>query len=82
MANTQSVLRTVVKTNETPGQVLRQTNEVLCTHIPRNMFVTCFYGILIPEAVASPSPTPATPPQSASTAVALPTFGRRGCPWG
>jgi serine phosphatase RsbU (regulator of sigma subunit) len=50
MANTLSVLRTVVKTNETPGQVLRQTNEVLCTHIPRNMFVTCFYGILDPRS--------------------------------
>ncbi len=49
MANTQSILRTVVQTNGTPGQVLRQTNEVLCTHIPLNMFVTCFYGILDPR---------------------------------
>jgi serine phosphatase RsbU (regulator of sigma subunit)/ketosteroid isomerase-like protein len=50
MANTQSILRTVVQTNETPGQVLRRTNEVLWTHIPPNMFVTCFYGILDPES--------------------------------
>jgi serine phosphatase RsbU (regulator of sigma subunit) len=50
MANTQSVLHAVVQTNGTPGQVLRQTNEVLCTHIPRNMFVTCFYGILDPRS--------------------------------
>ncbi len=50
MANTQSILRTVVQTNETPGQVLRRTNEVLWTHIPSNMFVTCFYGILNPES--------------------------------
>jgi serine phosphatase RsbU (regulator of sigma subunit) len=49
MANTQSVLRTVVNTNETPGQVLLQSNKVLCTHIPRNMFVTCLYGILDPQ---------------------------------
>jgi serine phosphatase RsbU (regulator of sigma subunit)/predicted ester cyclase len=48
MANTQSVLRTVVQTNEAPGQVLQQTNEVLWNYIPPNMFVTCFYGILDP----------------------------------
>jgi serine phosphatase RsbU (regulator of sigma subunit)/predicted ester cyclase len=50
MANTQSVLRTVVQTNEAPGQVLRQANEVLWTYIPPNMFVTCFYGILDPTS--------------------------------
>lgn len=50
MANTQSVLRTVVQTNEAPGQVLRQTNEVLWNYIPPNMFVTCFYGILDPTS--------------------------------
>ena len=30
--------------------MLRRTNEVLWTHIPSNMFVTCFYGILDPES--------------------------------
>jgi serine phosphatase RsbU (regulator of sigma subunit)/predicted ester cyclase len=50
MANTQSVLRTVVQTNEAPGQVLQQTNEVLWNYIPPNMFVTCFYGILDPTS--------------------------------
>jgi serine phosphatase RsbU (regulator of sigma subunit) len=50
MANTQSVLRTVVQTNEAPGQALRQTNEVLWNYIPPNMFVTCFYGILDPTS--------------------------------
>jgi serine phosphatase RsbU (regulator of sigma subunit) len=50
MANTQSVLRTVVQINEAPGQALRQTNEVLWNYIPPNMFVTCFYGILDPTS--------------------------------
>ena len=40
----------MVQTNEAPGQVLRQANEVLWTHIPPNMFVTCFYGILDPTS--------------------------------
>ena len=31
------------------GQMLTEANEVLCTHIPPNMFVTCFFAILDPE---------------------------------
>jgi serine phosphatase RsbU (regulator of sigma subunit)/predicted ester cyclase len=48
MANTQSVLRAVAQTSEAPGRLLSQANEVLCTYIPPNMFVTCFFGILDP----------------------------------
>jgi serine phosphatase RsbU (regulator of sigma subunit) len=29
---------------------LEEANEVLCTHIPPSMFVTCFYGVLNPES--------------------------------
>jgi serine phosphatase RsbU (regulator of sigma subunit) len=29
--------------------MLTEANEVLCTHIPPNMFVTCFFAILDPE---------------------------------
>ena len=54
MASTQSVLRAVAQrgdhTPPTPGQVLAEANEVLCTYIPANMFVTCFYSILDPES--------------------------------
>ena len=47
MASTQSVLRAVAQREGiTPGQVLAETNELLCTYIPPNMFVTCFYSIL------------------------------------
>jgi serine phosphatase RsbU (regulator of sigma subunit) len=28
---------------------LEEANEVLCTHTPPSMFVTCFYGVLDPE---------------------------------
>jgi serine phosphatase RsbU (regulator of sigma subunit) len=50
MASTQSVLRAVTQRGvSAPGQVLTEANEVLCTHIPPNMFVTCFYAILDPE---------------------------------
>lgn len=52
MASTQSVLRAVaqgeVGTSPTPGRVLAEANEILCTYIPANMFVTCFYAMLDP----------------------------------
>src|SRR5215203_5593034 len=51
MASTQSVLRAVTQSGASlPGQVLAEANEVLCTHIPPNMFVTCFYAILDPKS--------------------------------
>jgi serine phosphatase RsbU (regulator of sigma subunit) len=33
-----------------PGEVLEQVNETLLARIPKNMFVTCFYGILEPDS--------------------------------
>jgi serine phosphatase RsbU (regulator of sigma subunit) len=51
MASTQSVLRAVAQRGgSTPGQVLAEANEVLCTYIPPNMFVTCFYAVLEHES--------------------------------
>ena len=50
MSNTQSVLRTVAQMGSAPGEALAEANEVLCTYIPPNMFVTCFYAILEPES--------------------------------
>jgi serine phosphatase RsbU (regulator of sigma subunit)/ketosteroid isomerase-like protein len=49
MACTQSVLRAVAQRADlTPGQALKEANEVLFTYLPPNMFVTCFYAILDP----------------------------------
>jgi serine phosphatase RsbU (regulator of sigma subunit)/predicted ester cyclase len=51
MASTQSVLRAISQRGGSlPDQVLTEANEVLCTYIPPNMFVTCFYAILDPES--------------------------------
>jgi serine phosphatase RsbU (regulator of sigma subunit)/predicted ester cyclase len=51
MASTQSVLRAISQREDSlPDQVLTEANEVLCTYIPPNMFVTCFYAILDPES--------------------------------
>ncbi len=51
MASTQSVLRAITQREASlPGQVLTEANEVLCTYIPPNMFVTCFYTILDPKS--------------------------------
>jgi serine phosphatase RsbU (regulator of sigma subunit) len=50
MANTLSVLRTVAQRGSAPGQALTEANEVLCAHVPPNLFITCFYAILEPES--------------------------------
>jgi predicted ester cyclase len=51
MASTQSVLRAISQRGDSlPDQVLTEANEVLCTYIPPNMFVTCFYAILDPKS--------------------------------
>ena len=49
MASTQSVLRALAQRGSpSPSRQLADANEVLCTYIPPNMFVTCFYAILDP----------------------------------
>src|SRR5215203_533994 len=51
MSSTQSVLRTLAQRGgSSPSRVLSEANEVLCTYIPPNMFVTCFYAILDPKS--------------------------------
>jgi len=51
MASTQSVLRALAQRGSpSPSRQLADANEVLCTYIPPNMFVTCFYAILEPES--------------------------------
>lgn len=48
MATTRSMLRTAAQSEASPGQVLRQANNLLCPDIPPKMFVTCLYAILDP----------------------------------
>ena len=50
MATARSMLRAVAQASDSPGEVLRRTNDPLVMDIPPNMFVTCFYGILDPES--------------------------------
>jgi steroid delta-isomerase-like uncharacterized protein len=50
MAAARSMLRAVVQSLESPGEVLARVNDALCPDIPSGMFVTCFYGILDPES--------------------------------
>jgi serine phosphatase RsbU (regulator of sigma subunit) len=49
MATTRSVLRAVVRSSESPGEVLARVNEALVADVPPSTFVTCFYGVLDPE---------------------------------
>ncbi len=49
MATTRGMLRAVVRSSESPGEVLARVNEALVAEIPQSTFVTCFYGVLDPE---------------------------------
>src|ERR671914_2711709 len=49
MATTRGMLRAVVQSLESPGEVLARVNEALVAEIPPSTFVTCFYGVLDPE---------------------------------
>src|SRR3712207_4022247 len=49
MATTRGMLRAVVRSLESPREVLARVNEALVADIPPSTFVTCFYGILDPE---------------------------------
>jgi serine phosphatase RsbU (regulator of sigma subunit) len=50
MATTRGMLRAVVQSLESPGEVLARVNDALAADIPPSTFVTCFYGILDPES--------------------------------
>jgi serine phosphatase RsbU (regulator of sigma subunit)/anti-sigma regulatory factor (Ser/Thr protein kinase) len=50
MATTRSVLRAASERFSSPGKILAQANEMLCSDIPANMFVTCLYLILDPAS--------------------------------
>jgi serine phosphatase RsbU (regulator of sigma subunit)/predicted ester cyclase len=50
MATTRGMLRAVVQSSESPGEVLARVNEALVADIPPSTFVTCFYGVLDPES--------------------------------
>jgi predicted ester cyclase len=48
MSTTRGMLRAVVQSLESPGEVLARVNEAVVAEIPPNMFVTCLYAILDP----------------------------------
>jgi predicted ester cyclase len=50
MATTRGMLRAVVQSLESPGEVLARVNEALVADVPSSTFVTCFYGILDPNS--------------------------------
>src|SRR5215208_3005689 len=49
MATTRGMLRAVVQSLESPGEVLARVNEALVADIPPSTFVTCFYSVLDPK---------------------------------
>jgi serine phosphatase RsbU (regulator of sigma subunit) len=49
MATTRTLLMALADVSLSPGQVLKQVNNLLQEDIPDSMFVTCFYAILDPS---------------------------------
>lgn len=49
MAVTMTLVRTLARTMDDPGALLRQVNDALATQNPRNMFVTVFCGLYDPQ---------------------------------
>lgn len=50
MATCRAVVRSVADTLSDPAEVLRRVNERLTADMTPGMFVTCFYGVLDPQA--------------------------------
>jgi serine phosphatase RsbU (regulator of sigma subunit) len=50
MSTTRGMLRAVVQSVESPGEVLARVNEAVVVDIPPNMFVTCLYAVLDPAS--------------------------------
>jgi serine phosphatase RsbU (regulator of sigma subunit) len=50
MATTRNTLRSAAERFVSPGQVLAETNNLLCPYIPMSMFVTCLYALLDPAS--------------------------------
>jgi len=48
MATTRSILRVIAQSGVSPGETLRQANEILADETPPAMFVTCYYAVLDP----------------------------------
>ncbi|HEU0000092.1 MAG TPA: GAF domain-containing SpoIIE family protein phosphatase [Ktedonobacteraceae bacterium] len=50
MATVHTMLRTVVRGMNSPGEILARVNELLVAEIPEGMFVTCFFALLDPQS--------------------------------
>jgi predicted ester cyclase len=50
MSTTRGMLRAVIQSSESPGEVLARVNEALVADIPPSTFVTCLYAILDPKS--------------------------------
>lgn len=50
MASTCSMLRAAAQAFSSPGEVLKQVNDLLYTTTPDRIFVTCFFAILDPKS--------------------------------
>lgn len=49
MSSTRSLLRLIANKTQSPGQVLRQLNEILINDFPSTRFVTMIYAVLNPK---------------------------------
>jgi serine phosphatase RsbU (regulator of sigma subunit)/anti-sigma regulatory factor (Ser/Thr protein kinase) len=82
MATTRSILRSAAERWSSPGQILRQANNLLCPDIPPNMYVTCLYAILDPASGRLVYANAGHPPPSQSNSQQVTELRARGMPLG
>jgi len=82
MSTTCGMLRLAAQSYSSPGEMLQRVNEALCPNIAANSSSPASTPSLIPRAVASPTPTPATIyPMCVMVMAMQRNLGREGCPW-
>jgi serine phosphatase RsbU (regulator of sigma subunit)/anti-sigma regulatory factor (Ser/Thr protein kinase) len=82
MATTRSILRSAAERWSSPGQILFQTNNLLCPDIPPNMYVTCLYAILDPASGKLVYANAGHPPPYQSNPEEVTELRARGMPLG
>jgi serine phosphatase RsbU (regulator of sigma subunit) len=50
VATARTILHTFMAQNLSPGELLREANELLCDETPPGMFITCFYAVIEPRS--------------------------------
>src|SRR5258708_7180469 len=82
MASTRSIVRAAAERLNSPGDVLKRANDVLCPDMPPKMFVTCLCAILDPTSGQLRYANAGHNPPYLRTATGIVELRARGMPLG